>query len=136
VVTSTLAFEGDGRVQEFVGGYDDYLRQRGSGRAIDTSGGAKNLSGGAENLSGGATNLSGKNKKKRNFNEEREYQQIPDRIAALEDEQKTLQAKLADSTFYQQGGRTIQDAVDRLEQVEHELLSAIERWDVLDSVGK
>jgi ATP-binding cassette subfamily F protein uup len=45
VVTSTLAFEGDGRVEEYVGGYEDYLRQR--------PGGAKSVSGGANNRSGG-----------------------------------------------------------------------------------
>ena len=45
VVTSTLAFEGDGKIGEYVGGYEDYLRQREPGAAKDASGSAKNASG-------------------------------------------------------------------------------------------
>ncbi|HYE88463.1 MAG TPA: ATP-binding cassette domain-containing protein, partial [Vicinamibacterales bacterium] len=59
VVTSTIAVEGGGRVEEYVGGYEDYLRQRKAGRAKDPSGGAKDPSGGVKNPSGNAKDPSG-----------------------------------------------------------------------------
>ena len=133
VITSTIAFEGQGRIEEYVGGYADYLRQRNpSGAAKDTSGERKDTSGTRQDTSG---NTKAK-PKKRSFKEEREYNELPDRIAALEEEQKALQAKLADSEFYKQGGATIQEAVDRLAQIDKDLHAALERWDALDSIGR
>jgi len=126
VVTSTLAFEGEGRIGEYVGGYEDYLRQRPSGGAKDPSGAIKKPSGETKSRPG---------KKKRTFKEEREYKELPDRIAALEEEQHTLQASLADPAFYKQGGSVIQQAVDRSEEIQRELHEAMTRWDELDSIG-
>ena len=142
VVTSTLALEGDGRVQENVGGYEDYVRQRLSGGVKNTSGDGKNASGDVKGPSGGVRNASGSanassgKKKKRTFNEERELKSLPDRIAALEEEHKQLQASLADPEFYKKGGAAIQEAVDRSAAIEGELHDAMTRWDELDSIGK
>ena len=111
------------------------MRQR-SGDVKGTSGSAKNMSGNTKGISGDAKDAAGKGRKKRTFKEEREFAELPERIAALEAEQKDLQAKLADSGFYQQAGAIIQGAVDRLEQIDRELGVAIERWDALDSIGK
>jgi ATP-binding cassette subfamily F protein uup len=133
VVTSTIAFEGDGRVEEYVGGYEDYVRQR-PGAVKDKPGNPKDVPGTAKNMSGSTTGVSAK-KKKRSFKEEREYKELPDRISALEAEQKQLQAKLADPDFYKQGGAAIKEAVDRTEQIDRELHEAMARWDVLDSIG-
>jgi ATP-binding cassette subfamily F protein uup len=123
VVTSTLAFEGDGRVEEYVGGYDDYLRQRPV----------------AEPQQPKATVATPKTstpvrRKKRTFKEEREYSELPARIASLEEEQKVLHASLADPEFYKQGGAVIQQAVDRSAAIERELLDAMTRWNDLDSI--
>ena len=74
VVTSTVVFEGSGRLQEYVGGYEDWLRQTTRpGRAEDPSGRTKDTSGSAKNKSGS------KAKTKRTFKEEREYAELPDR---------------------------------------------------------
>ena len=131
VVTSTLAFEGGGRIEEYVGGYEDYARQR-------QSGSTKNPSGATKKPSGDTKNLSGRNpsKKKRTFKEEREYAELPNRISALEAEHKQLQNALADPGFYKKPGSEIQAAVDRVEQIDRELHVALERWDALDSIGK
>jgi len=126
VVTSTLALEGDGRVEEFVGGYEDYLRQK----QRPTSAAPPASSRQAEVT---AVRQPAK-KKKRSFKEEREYQDLPDRIHALEAEQKQLQARLADPEFYKKPGSEIQAAVDRSEQVDRELHDAMERWVELDSI--
>ncbi|MEO7156561.1 MAG: ATP-binding cassette domain-containing protein [Vicinamibacterales bacterium] len=142
VVTSTLAFDGGGEIGDYVGGYEDYVRQRSAGNSKSVSGGVKNAPGNTKGSSGGAkdpsgnTNPPGKGKKKRTFKDEREFEGLTKRIAALEAEQKDLQAKLADSGFYQQAGAIIQGAVDRLQQIDRELEAAIERWDALDSLAK
>jgi len=123
VVTSTLAFEGGGRVEEYVGGYEDYLRQRP----------ATTLEPKPQVPSPKPTAI--QRKKKRSFKEEREYAELPNRIAALEDEHKRLQSLLADSTFYTKPGSEIKEVVDRVEQIDRELLEAMARWDQLDSIG-
>ncbi len=124
VVTGTLAFEGDGRVEEFVGGYEDYLRQRpiaGRERPKTQDPRPKTAAPGR--------------KKKRTFKEEREYSELPNRIASLEEEQQKLQASLADPEFYRQGGAVIKEAVDRADQIDRELHKAMSRWDELDSIA-
>jgi len=124
VVTSTIAFEGGGRVEEYVGGYADYLRQQ---SANDTPAGIKARP---------KSQVPGpKPRKKRSFKEEREYAQLPDRIAALEEEQKQIQASLADPEFFKRPGAEISAAVERGDQIERELIEAMERWDALDSIG-
>jgi ATP-binding cassette subfamily F protein uup len=116
VVTSTLAFEGGGRVQEYVGGYADYQRQR----AIPEPELPKPVAPSPKTTS--------VRKKKRTFKEEREYKELPDRIAALEEEQRRLQAALADPAFYEKPGAEIQAAVDRTGQIDRELHDAMHRW--------
>ncbi len=129
VVTSTLAFEGAGKVGDYVGGYEDYVRQRAAGGGDAKTTGAKNAPGTTKGAAGKPAG-----KKKRSFKEEREYKELPDRIAALEAEQKALQASLADPGFYKQGGAAIRSVVDRTEQIERELHDAVARWDALDSI--
>ena len=122
VVTSTIAFEGNGKILESVGGYEDYLRQKQAATTPATQASSRQA-------------LTDKpKKKKRSFKQEREYKELPDRIAGLEAEQKKLQASLADPGFYKQGGAAIKDAVDRTDQVDRELLDAMARWDELDSI--
>ena len=127
VVTGTLAFEGDGRVEEYVGGYEDYLRQKAHPPAPPSAATAR--------LARAAERPKALARKKRTFKEEREYKELPDRIHALEDEQKQLQAQLADPEFYKKPGSEIQAAVDRTEQVDRELHEAMARWDELDSIS-
>jgi ATP-binding cassette subfamily F protein uup len=129
VVTSTIAFEGDGQVAEYVGGYADFLWQR------EAAAKARTQDKGPKTQDPGPKTAPQARKKKRSFKEEREYKELPDRIAALEAEQKTLQASLADPDFYKQGAAVIKQAVDRTEQVERELLDAMHRWDELDSIS-
>jgi ATP-binding cassette subfamily F protein uup len=124
VVTSTLAFEGNGNVEEYVGGYGDYLRQKPNPPSPPAAAAVRPARDASKPLA----------RKKRTFKEEREYVELPQRIAALEDEHKQLQSSLADPEFYKKPGSEIQAAVDRVEQIDHELLSAMARWDELDSI--
>ena len=127
VVTSTLVFEGDGKVQEYVGGYEDWLRQKPKPTPAGVT--AKGSDPSAP-LARGQTP-----KKKRSFKEEREYQELPARIAGLEAEQKTLQAAVAHPDFYKKGAGVIKDTLARIEAIDRELLEATARWDVLDTIG-
>ena len=128
VVTSTIAFEGNGVVKEYVGGYEDWVRQ-----SKTQQGGAKDSSGGGKNASGKAKGASGK-KAKRSFKEEREYAELPAKISALEDEQKRLHAAVAAPDFYRETADTIKKTLARVETIDQEVLAALARWDALDSI--
>ena len=125
VVTNTFAFEGNGVVEEYVGGYEDYLRQKPQDPRPKTQDSRpKTQDPGPK-----------PRKAKRTFKEEREYKDLPDRIAALEAEQKRLQDALAGTELYNRPGSEIQAAVDRAAQVDRELHEAMSRWDELDSIA-
>ena len=128
VVTSTIAFEGHGVVKEYVGGYEDWVRQ-----SKTQPGGARDSSGGGKNASGKAKGASGK-KAKRSFKEEREYAELPAKISALEDEQKRLHAAVAAPDFYRETADTIKKTLARVETIDQEVLAALARWDALDSI--
>ena len=136
VVTSTLAFEGNGKVQEYVGGYEDWQRQSTNPPVVtkQPSGAAKPSSGVAKEPSGSKTKTTAK--AKRSFKEEKEYAALPKRMAALEAEQQQLQATMARPEFYKDGADAIKKTMERVAVVEAELLAAMERWDVLDSIAR
>ena len=126
VVASTVVFEGNGRLQEYVGGYEDWRRQT----VRTTTGNTSNASGSARNASGSKTKI------KRSFKEEREYADLPNRITALEAEQARLQTAIADPAFYKKPAADIHAALERVTAIEGELLAALARWDALDSIGR
>jgi ATP-binding cassette subfamily F protein uup len=100
-------------------------------------GGTKNLSGATRESSGATKESSGrKPKAKRSFKEEREYAELPARIAALEKEQKDLHAAIASPGFYKEAPDTIKTTMTRVEAIDAELLAAMARWDELDSITK
>ena len=127
VVTSTLVFEGGGRVQEYVGGYDDWVRQRAAGASTPAAAPAKAPRPKTEAPSAGPA------KARLSYKERRELDQLPERIAALERERDELQARAGAPEFYKEGGPAIAGALARLEAVGQELDAAMARWDELDS---
>jgi len=131
VVTSTLAFEGDGRVTEYVGGYDDYLRQRGAQGARGARGaqGAR----GAEGAEGAARKR--ERARKLSYREQRELEAMPERIAALEDEQTRLKEEAAAAEFYKTGADRIRTVLARIDAVHTELDAALARWVELEAIA-
>jgi len=129
VVTSTLAFEGGGKVQEYVGGYEDWLRQ--SKLPVATFAKAS-----APAPVDKQASSPKKRKAKRSFKEEKEYAELPKRIAALEAEQKQLQTTMARPEFYKDGAQAITTTMARVGAIEQDLLTAMARWDQLDSIAK
>ena len=128
VVTSTLVFEGDGRVQEYVGGYEDWLRQRRQAQpdAIRAGGTTR-----AESTTSD-TNVP-RASRKPSYKEQLELEQLPSRIEGLETEQRQLRAAVTSADFYKRPAAEIHDTLARLEELETLLLAAYTRWDALDS---
>jgi ATP-binding cassette subfamily F protein uup len=132
VVTGSWAFMGDGRVEEFVGGYSDWLRQT-AGRAsppvvAKPAGTGSTPAPVAENKE----KLSIP-KKKLSYNDQRELAALPGRIAALETEQTGLQQRLDDSGLFVRDPEGALAATRRLAEIEEELLILLERWTELET---
>jgi len=130
VVTSTLAFEGAGRVCEYVGGYEDWLRQRPAPappapRTIEPAN--PRTSAPANPRTDEPT------AKKLTYREREELHALPARIEALETEQRDLEAAIAGPHFYKESAAAIEEALARREAVHEELLHALARWDELES---
>jgi ATP-binding cassette subfamily F protein uup len=140
VVTSTIVFEGEGRIEEYVGGYADWLRQRRHLRPIDagsTASESRRRSGGASSpASGGAAVAAPAAPKKLSYNEQRELSSLPAQIEALESELTQLQASIASPEFYKEGAEAIARTMARASEVEELLLVAYARWDELDNRQK
>ena len=133
VVTSTLVFEGGGRVQEYVGGYDDWLRQRDKAPGDVESGDRAAPVPGARSRTATARVTAPEAAKKLSYRERRELEALPARIEVLETEQRALNAAIADSAFYRQPADAIAAALDSLQRVERELGDLYARWAALDS---
>jgi ATP-binding cassette subfamily F protein uup len=125
VVTSTLVIEAGGRVQEYVGGYEDYLRQRAAERTV-----APTAPKTPSTITPSAQRTS---RKKLSYKEQRELDQLPAIIDALETEQRELNGRIAAADFYKASRDDIAAALGRAEALERELATAYERWDILDS---
>ena len=129
VVTSTLVFEGNGHIEEYIGGYDDYIRQR---KVIPST---------STELSS-ANNATQKQKKAEQANtittqklsqkEKLELEKLPGQIEKLEKEQQILHERMADPAFYEKSKDNIKKTTDLLAVVDKELQQAYDRWAVLD----
>jgi ABC transport system ATP-binding/permease protein len=153
IVTSTLAFEGDGRVVEYVGGWSDYLRQSMAGglKTVAASEGRLKPAAATEGRAkaapvydsdvGGSTGMNTEvfnraARRKRTFNEEREFAALPARIDALEKEQAALQEEAASPEFYRSSADHINHVLARIDAIGLELEAALERWVELEEVGR
>jgi ATP-binding cassette subfamily F protein uup len=135
VATSTLAFEGDGRVTEYVGGYEDYLRQRGAqgARSARSGAGAPGAQGPQEAV--GTARPQRERPRRLSFKEQRELEVLPGRIAALEAEQAALKDEAASAEFYKSPADHIHDVLARIDAVHVELDAALARWVELEAVA-
>jgi ATP-binding cassette subfamily F protein uup len=127
VVTSTLVFEGEGRVSEYVGGYDDWLRQS---RAKV---GAPAVSIKVEERKTAPVPQREK-QRKLSFKEQKELDELPKRIETLDLEQQSIIATMADPAFYRESGNKVASTNTRLANVEKELAEAYKRWNELEAL--
>ncbi len=129
VATSTIVFEGDGRLAEYVGGYDDWLWQRGP--AIPKA---------------GKTKKAAKPERIRQkqvvrpriltFREKKELDALPALIESLESERTRLYEVLSDPDFYRQDRSRIPAAKTRIQELENEITTGYQRWELLESLPK
>ena len=158
VITSTMVFEGEGRVVEYVGGYEDWKRQRvasvagadgtgaGVGLGAVASGSARQGRGGdggdrarppgqADDTTapaGGSVTTAVR--RKASFKEKREFEALPGVIEQLEAEQARLTSEVSSPDFYKRPAAEIHAALARLEALPGELHAAYARWDELDAL--
>jgi len=121
VVTSTLAFEGNGIVNEYVGGYEDWLRQsKTRNKKTEKKTSVKK-----------ETVKSEKKKTKLSYKDQYELDTLPQKIETLESEQEDIQKKVSEPDFYQQEKNTVDKVLSRLSEIEKELETSYERWEEL-----
>ena len=129
VVTSTWLFEGDGVVQDYVGARfpEPPTDPQRTGK---TSGGAS-ASGSADAPGSGPAGGSAPGLKKLSYMEQREFDALPGRIDALEEEERALQARIASPAFYKEPQAEIRTALARADALKAELETLFERWAAL-----
>lgn len=140
VATQTWVFDtdkhGDGVVLEYIGGYEDYLQQhqrflehQPKHNAITKEKEKE------EKVKPEKSAPKNQNKRKLSYKEQRELENLPDEIAALEKEQSLLEEKLSDGSWFNSDLAAATQASERLAQIEELLLEKLERWDELESIG-
>jgi ATP-binding cassette subfamily F protein uup len=126
VVTSTLVFEGDGVVNEYVGGYDDWLRQRKPPIISRT----------AEKARIEPSAPAREKAKKLSHKDQRELDNLPAKIETMEIERDALTKEMSQPKFYQQDKSAIAATQARLEQINTKLEAAYARWETLEALRR
>jgi ABC transport system ATP-binding/permease protein len=129
VVTSTIVFESAGHLEEYVGGYDDWLRQRRAPAMPE----AAQATAKEENP---RVERTLREKRKLSFKETKELESLPQRIETLEKEKTEIITALSSTEFYAKGDPAQVTATSaRLEALERELYEAYGRWEELDQLA-
>ncbi len=124
VVTSTFVFEKEGKVQEYAGGYDDWLIQRPAEIAKTKPAPEKKIK----------KKLKPAGPRKLTFKEARELESLPQKIEDMETQQQETYNSMSDPSFYQQDSALISQAKARIEDLEQSLAIAYERWEKLEAI--
>ncbi len=135
VVSSTIVFEGNGEIGEYDGGYDDWLRTKDQRTTIAREATALEKSVASAPSTAGTTSgaaMVSVKAKKLSFKEQRELDELPERIALLEKRQKELNVEMAVPGFYQSGGDRISKAATELTKSDEDLVHCFERWEALE----
>ncbi len=126
LVTSILVFEGNGQITEYIGGYNDWLKQRKKTEAEIPSKPRKNFT--------KKPKPKRKAPKKLTFRENRELEGMPSLIESLEQEHDVLFGRMSDPSFYKNESGEIASVKERLESLEIELEKTYKRWETLDAL--
>lgn len=128
IVTSTYVFEGQGRIGEYVGGYEDWQRYQRKMKMAAPSPENKL----ASVMAPVSQPIEAGHKRKLSYKEQRELEMLPEKIEQLESEQQHLQQQVSDSGFYKQEDTHIAATLAHLEKVTSELEQAYIRWENLE----
>jgi ABC transport system ATP-binding/permease protein len=135
VVTSTLVFEQGGHVQEYVGGYEDWLRQSQDKQKSEVGSQKSDVRSLKAEVrqQPESTSASAREGRKLSYKEQRALEGLPARIEALEEEQRALHERTGGAEFYKESPEAIRSALARAEAIEAELTDAYARWHDLES---
>ncbi|NNH35425.1 ATP-binding cassette domain-containing protein [Acinetobacter sp. NIPH 2377] len=128
VVTSTWVFDGKGHIDEYIGGYQDYLEQRPDQTAVGLKSDAKKAVAKAE--------AAVPKKVKLSYKDQRALEQLPAEMEALEKEQAHINAQLADGSLFTSDADQAMKLSNRLTEIDEQLLEKLERWEELDNLSK
>ncbi len=120
VVTSTLAFEGNGAFNSYIGGYNDWLRQR--SKPLSQTSKAKKTD----------TRIK-KKPTKLSYKDQRELNALPDQIETLETEISQISQQMSESDFFKAKREQIQKTQNRLTELQNQLSHCYERWEILEN---
>ena len=129
VVTSCMVFEGAGKIAEYVGSYDDWLRQR---PTTPTTTSNKKIEAAPPIQATTPLSTQHATRKKLSYKEQRELDCLPGKIEQLEQEQTTLAAQISDPSFFKRPADEVRKIQQRLSDLETELNEAYQRWALLE----
>ena len=124
VITSSIVFEGNGQLSEYVGGYEDWQRQKSSDVGKSTGTRTRN------------PRPKSKTKNKLSYREQQELLKLPARIEELELQMGKLEDDMSQSEFYRQEESDITNAHNQLQSLKQTLDEAYQRWEELESMSK
>lgn len=123
VVTSTLVFESDGRIQEYVGGYHDWVQQR---KTIVEKKTSQNRKTDEKRQEKSLTTI------KLSYKEQRELNELPERIQTMEKELSELQILTSSADFYKKSDTDITSTMNRMAELTKMIETAYQRWQELE----
>ncbi len=133
VVTSTWVFDGKGNIDEYIGGYQDYLEQRPDQTVVDQKSAVKKAAAKAE---AAAAAMTAPKKVKLSYKDQRALEQLPAEMEALEKEQADINAQLADGSLFVSDADKAMKLSNRLTEIDEQLLEKLERWEELENLSK
>jgi len=128
VVTSVIVFEGQGVVNEYVGGYSDWLEYNKEQAKLVKKPNKKKATPVA------SSSAAAPKKKKLSFKEQKELEELPVQIDEMEAKQEVVNDKISDPKFYQQEQDAINIVLGELAKIEKDLAQAYKRWDELEAM--
>ncbi len=128
VVTSTWVFDGKGHIDEYIGGYQDYLEQRPDQTAVDQKSDVKKALAKAE--------AAVPKKAKLSYKDQRALEQLPAEMEALEKEQAEINEQLADGSMFVSDADKAMKLSNRLTEIDELLLEKLEQWETLENLSK
>jgi ATP-binding cassette subfamily F protein uup len=129
VVTQVIVAEGAGDWQEYIGGYTDWERVRAAAASRPAAPKAE-----AKTLP--RESAPAVKPKKLSYKEQRELDELPALIAALEAEQKAISEKLAATDFYRKQPDEAKKLNQRFAEIDGQLLETLEKWESIEAKGK
>ena len=132
VVTGTLVFEGAGQVNEYVGGYSDWLRQRRAAAPAAPRLAAVQSTVPQSTASAAPAAPSAARARRLSYKDQRELEAMPQKIQGLESEQLELQAQVADPALFKADPARAAAVLTRLQALSAEIENAYSRWDALE----